>query len=405
MIKLTTNQKISNGFELQHYNFVEIMQLAENLKVKFATNAYRLDREGSFPEENLKLLQASGLMNFLIPEEYGGIGGNMTDFVHITKIISSGCLSTSMIWSMHCQQIACIVNNGSAEFKNKYLSRIAENNFYLGSAISEIGKGGHILKALSPLMKENGKILLDRFAPVVTGGPYCDAYLITMKKSPESYDNDIKFLYVEREQVEVKLQSDWKTMGMKSTFSVALSFKGTINEDQIINTDSDFDRIAYESMIPVGHIAWSASWLGSATEALRLMIKTFRDPKNKSQFNLESDLFLEKIARVRLKIDVVNCLLGDTVREYESIFSSTKEKLSKPSFLIRINSLKIISAESLFDAVNELVLLGGFKFGYSNMEDRPLERIFRDLRSASLMIHNNRLLISNGKLTLLDKTL
>src|SRR5260370_29257318 len=91
--------------------------------------------------------------------------------------------------------------------------------------------------------------------------------------------------------------------------------------------------------------------------------------------------------------------------EYEAIHKDpgpNARNFYAAPFQIHINTLKILAAELPFQAVDELIQLLGMRYGYMRNKRAPLERIFRDLRSASLMYSNDRLLIANGKLALVD---
>lgn len=386
-----------NGFMTE--TIVEILPLLKE-------NSRKADNDNSFVTDNLLLLKKRGCMNFLIPSEFGGYGGSLNELIEISKILGSACLSTGMIWAMHNQQLACIINHASKDFKNTFFKKIVEGNYYLGSAITESGKSESILAALAPLYYPNdGVIEIKRNAPIVTGGINCDAYLISMRKDQSSPFTDVKFIYVEKDQVEIKQESrEIHMMGMRGTNSVSLSFNGCIPSSQIINGTFAFDEIAYSTMIPIGHIAWVACWLGAATGVFKEMIKVFRKPVNKSRFNIDSDLFLEKIARIRMHFDAVSALLKVVSSEYSKLFESDRQKLQTPGFLIKINNLKIYSSETLFNAMNDLMEVAGVRYGYMQSEVSALERVFRDLRSASLMINNDKLLVSNGKLCLFEKT-
>ena len=64
--------------------------------------------------------------------------------------------------------------------------------------------------------------------------------------------------------------------------------------------------------------------------------------------------------------------------------------------------MKIISSENLYKAINEIVEVSGMYYGYQQIEEINFERTLRDLRSASIMFHNNRLKGINGKLSLFN---
>jgi acyl-CoA dehydrogenase len=53
--------------------------------------------------------------------------------------------------------------------------------------------------------------------------------------------------------------------------------------------------------------------------------------------------------------------------------------------------------------VDRMMQLAGLSGGYSGQSPIPLERVFRDLRSAALNYSNDRLWLANGTLVLLDR--
>ena len=374
------------------------------IRSKLRQNALAADERNAFPAENIALLKELGLMGFLAPQKLGGYQGDLYEFVQIAEIISSSCLSTGMIWAMHCQQIACLVNHSSSEFKKCILSEIVKKNLFIGSVTSEVGNAGNLFSVSSPIEYRDEGVEINRFAPVVTGGEYCDGYLITMNNTQSHDQKDIKLIYASKEQLNVVLEAKWNSMGMRGTNSSALSVKGTVPVKQIINPHFSFEDIAYSTMIPIGHIVWSSCWIGAAKSALKEMIKIFKGLSQQKKFNLQSELFLEKIARMRLQLDLANALLSDLTRDYLKFNTENSTKLRSTGFLIKCNNLKVYSSESMFKLIDDLIELSGMKFGYTKNESCSLERVFRDIRAASLMINNNNLLIANGRLALFDKS-
>lgn len=370
-----------------------------------AAHAADVDELGVFPEDGLRALKQSGLMGLIVPREYGGLGASYATMAEVAQVLSGACLSTGMIWAMHCQQVACVVDHAPEVLRRQVLPQIAAGMF-VASVTSEQEKGGHLLTAYAPLMVVGEELLLVRDAPVVTGGAYGDGYLITMRASEESPPSEVVLVFAERAQLEVEIRSDWHPLGMRGTQSVGISLKGCLPKEQVINPTGGFEHLAVSTMIPVGHIAWASAWLGAARGALLQMIDVFRDPKARKGYNLQSDLFATRLANVRLHIDTVGGYLQQVIQDYEKLLGdqgTDNPELRAPRFNIHVNNLKLLSSDMLFTAINQLVQLSGLRYGYERNNRVPLERIFRDLRSASLMYANDRLLVANGKLALLDR--
>lgn len=381
------------------------VSVAHDVAAVLAAHASAVDEQGVFPQQGMHELKQSGLMGLIVPREYGGFGASYSTMVKVAKILSSSCLSTGMIWAMHCQQVATIIDHAPQPLREQLLPRIPYGEMFIASVTSERDKGGHLLTALAPLLFDDDQIVLVRDAPVVTGGAFGDGYLITMRASEDSSPSDVVLVFADRAQLDITARSGWSTLGMRGTESAGVALKGRFARDQLINPPGGFQHVAVTTMIPVGHIAWAASWLGAAQGCYDQMIDLFRDPKARKGFNLQSDLFATRLARIRLQLDTVSAYLQQTVERYERFVEQQHSAPQQPSshFNIQINNLKILASEMLFAAVDQLLQLSGLRYGYLKNSPVCLERTFRDLRAASLMYSNDRLLIANGKLALLDR--
>ena len=101
---------------------------------------------------------------------------------------------------------------------------------------------------------------------------------------------------------------------------------------------------------------------------------------------------------MRVDLDAMSALLSQVLRDTES-----EGDHEAPPIQLRLNALKIFCAERSFAVVDDLVQLVGLRYGYMRAAPFPLERLFRDLRSASLNYANDRLLAANGALALMDR--
>ncbi|MGY1422631.1 acyl-CoA dehydrogenase family protein [Bacillus cereus] len=363
-----------------------------------------VDKNNEFPSKGLKVLKESDFMSLMIPEAFGGLGQGIRMASKISQILASGCLSTSIIWGMHCQQVMAVVNHAKPNIKNKLLSEIVKKKLYIASVTSENKKGGHLLTAYSPLKwLSKEEFSLNREAPTVTGGAYADAYLITVKKVEKGLNSDVSLVYANREDLKVQQKDKWDSMGMRGTQTVAMVIKGDLNKDTIL-TEEKFEDVAQITLIPMAHVMWVSGWLGATKSAFEQQVKIMRKHKYTKKYNF--DLIIYRLSQVRLLIDTVEVYLNDVIDKYEKAYSKKQiDFLKSNNFNIHLNNLKILGSENLFKAVNELIEISGLYHGYAKNSEISLERIFRDLRAASLMYHNDRLKLANGKLALFDSKL
>ncbi|MEZ5840841.1 MAG: acyl-CoA dehydrogenase family protein [Hyphomicrobiales bacterium] len=366
------------------------------------------DRDGAFPQAGMDALRRTGLLGLIVPVELGGYGATYATAIEIAQILSGACLSTSMLWSMHCQQVAILVDHGPSPLREALLRRVAAGDLLIASVTSEPTKGGHLLSAMAALERTDDGFAIDREAPVVTAGMQADGLLITMRRSPEATPSEIVLVYADRDELQRTEAGGWHTMGMRGTSSVPMHLAGRVPADRLVDPEGGFRRLAVTTMIPAGHLMWTACWLGAAKEAYRQLMHVLRTPELRRGYPLKSDLYAERIARVRLDIDLVEALLLAVAADYERLratHGTRHEPFEDYAFNIRLNELKVAAAERLFAAVDAIVQLAGLRFGYRVQDETTIERIFRDLRSASLMFANDRLLVTNGKFALVDASL
>lgn len=381
------------------------LELARAVRPVLERDAAAVDDDASFPEAGLAELRASGLMGLMVPRRYGGLGGSVATMSAVARELAEGCMSTAMVWGMHCQQVATVVAHASEELRDDVVSKIGAGDVYIASVTSERGKGGHLLTALAPLEEDGPDLIVRRDAPIATGGLHADAFLITMRASADAPPSDVALVWADRSALDVQARANWNPMGVRGTHSVALQLRGRVPRRNLVG-EAGFRDVALRTFVPVGHIAWSSAWLGAATGALRKMLAVFRDPRTRREYDVRSDLFATRLARIRLELGVVAACLRQAIEAWEELCRDPHAKRAdyeNPRFQIAINELKIVASERLFAAVDQLIELSGLRHGYLRTSPVPLERTFRDLRSASLMYGNDRLLVANGKLALLDR--
>jgi len=89
-----------------------------------AANAARLDRTGDFAVESLALLRERALMGLLVPARFGGQGASHFELIDITQQLGKACLSSAIIFAMHCQQVAVLVHHAPDDLREIHLRRL-----------------------------------------------------------------------------------------------------------------------------------------------------------------------------------------------------------------------------------------------------------------------------------------
>jgi acyl-CoA synthetase (AMP-forming)/AMP-acid ligase II/alkylation response protein AidB-like acyl-CoA dehydrogenase len=364
-----------------------------------AQNTEEVDRTGCFPVGSLAAIRSTPLAGLIVPEQYGGAGGSLPDLAGILPILASGCPTTAFIWAMHCQQVDAVVRFASSRLAAHVLPRVATGELYLASVTSEPGKGGHLLSCSAAATSDGDTLSFARIAPIVTGGRHAGGFLITLRASPDASEDQVTLLYADRAEMDIAETSGWDSMGMRGTESVSLTLSGTVPGWRVVGTAANFREIAIESMIPLGHIGWSACWIGAAREGLRRLICNLRRGLT-TPSDARFDLKAERLARARGDLELAHAYLAAVVDEVATA-RRNRTSLASTATQIHLNTLKVAASELTYRTAERLVETAGLLEGYRR-NATGLERLSRDLRAATLTFSNDRLLTATGRLLLLD---
>jgi alkylation response protein AidB-like acyl-CoA dehydrogenase len=374
-----------------------LLHRARHVAAVVAQHAPRHDRDADFPVEALAALRETGLLGMTVPVDHGGLGATVSDLLDVCVELGRADMSVAMILGMHCQQVAAVVEHAAPRLRDALLPRIAAGELYLASVTTEAGKGGHLLTAESRAHDDRTHLVVDRFAPIVTGGAHADGFLITVRAPGANSPSQVSLVYADRDQLAIEQSGTWNPMGMRASHSVALRLSGRLPAHQVVGEHGRFSRIASEVFGPLAHLAWSAAWLGTATGALSRVVSMLRSPAGRERFDLGSELLLGRLSAARQKIDTVHALLRHTERAVREA-----AEVSAPRTQLLLNALKITASEQCQAAVDDLVAVVGLRDGYLKDSPTRLELALRDLRSAPLNYSNDRLHQADGRLTLLD---
>lgn len=365
-----------------------------------APHADAVDQAGRFPTEAMTALREAGLLGYFIPMELGGVGGGLKTFCAMAEALGEGCLSSAMIWVMHAHQVAVLVRHGGPAME-PWLERVARQGCLVASVTTEVVKGGDVLRADAPLVEEGSGYRLRRMAPVVSYGQEACLYVVSMRSGPDAPASDARMVLVAAEDDGCRGLGDWQAMGMRGTRSIPMQFDLWVPAQRVLA--ADYRDLAQRTLIPSAQLGWSAAWLGAARGAYRRVLDWLREQRRE---RLGSERLRGQLAEIRLDLDMAAGLHASTLAEVDALWRADAPLIQYEDigYNLRLNNTKIAVARLSFKVVDALLEIAGMGPGYLHGGPLGLERVFRDLRSASLMYGDERLLHANGRLCLVEGT-
>ena len=150
-------------------------------------NAEHYDHEDSFPEPIVEQMKELGLFGVTIPEEYGGMGLDLTTYAMIVEELSRGWISISGVINTHFIGSYLLMKFGNEEQKQKYLPRMATGEIRAAFSLSEPELGSDVQAIKTSARKgEDGKYEINGQKMWVTNGLLSTLVFVLVKTDPEA---------------------------------------------------------------------------------------------------------------------------------------------------------------------------------------------------------------------------
>src|SRR5258705_13989435 len=107
-------------------------------------NAEHYDHEDEFPEPIVEQMKELGLFGVTIPEEYGGMGLDLTTYAMIVEELSRGWISISGVINTHFIGSYLLMKFGTDEQKEHFLPKMATGELRAAFSLSEPEVGSDV---------------------------------------------------------------------------------------------------------------------------------------------------------------------------------------------------------------------------------------------------------------------
>ncbi len=190
---------------------------AKTLADDFATRTAKHDADDSFVAENYAAMRAAKLFSAPVPADLGGGGASYAEHVAMIRTIAHGCGSTALAYSMHSHLLQASIwrhRHNATPPAEPLLRRIAKEELVLVST-----GGSDWLDGSGTLTKDDGNYKLSGRKIFGSGGPSGDLMLTTGVYDDPQNGPTVMHFGVSMKDPGVKVQDNWRTLGMRGTGS------------------------------------------------------------------------------------------------------------------------------------------------------------------------------------------
>ena len=343
-------------------------------------NAEHFDHEDEFPAEIVEQMKELGLFGVTIPEEYGGMGLDLTTYVMIVEELSRGWISISGIINTHFIGSYLLMKYGTDEQKQKYLPRMATGEIRAAFSLSEPEMGSDVQALKTNAKKDGDFYVINGQKMWVTNGLRSDLVFVLVVTNPdaEKRHQGMTCFIAEKEGGVHENTGDYaglnvppvlKKMGYKGVESTELIFDGyRCPPENILGGEEDGLNKGFPQMmdaLEVGRANVAARGVGIAQRALELALRYSQERKSFGKPICEHQAIQFKLADMATQVEAARLLTIRAARLKDAGVRSEMEA----------GMAKLFASEAGRFCVEESFRIHG---GYGYSKEYEIERLYRD---------------------------
>jgi len=145
-----------------------------------------MEHSGEYPTAIVEHMKEMGLFGMTIPEEFGGLGVDMTTFSIVFEELSRGWMGVAGILGSHSMACFIIAKHGTPEQKAKFLPELATGARRSGLGLTEPGAGTD-LQGISTTATLDGDHYIVRGSKTwITNARHADPLPVLVKTDPKA---------------------------------------------------------------------------------------------------------------------------------------------------------------------------------------------------------------------------
>lgn len=330
--------------------------------------AHEADEAGTIPEAVIKTGWELGLVQSVIPEEFGGFGDTRSAVTGalVAEELAYGDLSIALHLLAPRLLAQPVMDYGTRAQKEQYLPRLANGGLHpVTAAVMEPRFDFDLASLATTATKKGSEYVLSGAKCLVPLGNHAGTFLVYATTDPAGGYEAVDGFFIERDAPGLVIGEREKNMGLKALDTASLTFDGcrVAAENRLgEGAGCDFERIMDASRLALGALA-----VGVARAAYDYSREYAKERKAFGRAIAQNQAIAFMLAEMATEIDAVRLLIWEAAWKFDQ-----GNRVLRESYLAK----RYASDMVLKVTDNALQILGGH--GY--IRDFPVEMWLRNAR-------------------------
>ncbi|MFD1815374.1 acyl-CoA dehydrogenase family protein [Rhodococcus gannanensis] len=371
-------------------DFADILaQTREFIRKEVVPREQEIADTDSIPEDIRKNAAAMGLFGYAIPQEWSGLGLDLTQDVQLAMEFGYTALSLrSMFGTNNGIAGQVLVGFGTDEQKAQWLEGIASGEVVASFALTEPGAGSNPAGLRTKAMRDGDDWVINGEKRFITNAPLADLFVVFARtRSADENGTGIAVFLVPANTPGVAVSPKDRKMGQEGAWTADVHFTDVrVPRSALVGGSEDVGYRAAMTSLARGRVHIAALAVGTAQRVLDESVTYAATATQGGAPIGDFQLVQAMIADIASGVMAGRAM----VREVAERYVSGEDRRIGPS------AVKLYCTEMAGRAADLGVQIHG---GTGYMRDVPVERIYRDVRLLRLYEGTSeiqRLIIGGG---------
>ena len=344
---------------------------------RLAPRAARYDADATHPVESWRDVWRHGLLAMGIPHRFGGLELDMLTYIKVVERLAAGCTNTGMTVHMHSTVTRFIDALAGEEQKSFYFREVVKEGKLFGSWGSEPETRGGTAMRLTTIIPQDGGYVINGVKHFCTMFGGAHRYMIHCSSGADDPLESQWLALLPHDSPGIEQIGDWDTLGMRATVSPAMRLDNCfVGPDAPLGRPGEAPRTGVTQGFGLG---FAAVYLGAARAALDFT----REFSNTQTFAPDPSPIAESLAVQRTVAEMSMAL--ESARRVLHSAASEWPGANPAERAVLAARAKYLATVAALDVTSKAIQVAGGRSAHKSM---PLERLYRDVRTSTLMPPN-----------------
>jgi len=334
--------------------------------------ASELEHANEYPHQLVARMRELGLFGATIPQEYGGLGLDVTTYAMVVQELCKGWMSLSGVLNTHLMLAYMLRMHGTDDQKQRYLPAMASGEHHGALCLTEPHAGSDVQRIRTSAVRQGDMYRINGSKMFITNARYGTVYAIAAKTDKDANPpyRGIS-MFVGEKGPGLTVSRDIDKLGYKGIETCEVNF-----EDYLVPAGNLIGGVEGKgfghvmSGLEVGRINIAARAVGVAEAAFDQAIRYAQQRETFGKPIAEHQAIQLKLADMATKIEAARLLT----------YQAADKKDRGERCDVEAGMAKLFASETCLEVATEAMRILG---GYGYTKEFPVERYFRD---APLMI-------------------